>query len=186
MLSFLNMRSLKTLFFSFLIIISFQGCSKDSLNEPVLNTTVSVKLNGTQSQYDEVWIEITDVLLKVIDNENAPNCWLSLKTTDNQIYNYIDITKTYNLDLVNEVNIPSGIIYEIKLVYGDNNSLTYNGKPINLNTNSVYQSSSGVRIDQNLESDKQYIFNLEFETNNSILETPNENYYILQPILSLL
>ncbi|MBT8259969.1 MAG: DUF4382 domain-containing protein [Flavobacteriaceae bacterium] len=180
------MRQLKILFFSFLIITGLQGCSKESLNEPVLNTTVSVKLNGTQSQYDEVWIEITDVLLKVIDNENAPNCWLSLKTSDNHIYNYIDITKTFNLDLVNEVNIPSGMIYEIKLVFGDNNRLIYNGKPINLNTNSVYQSSSGVRIDENLESNEQYIFNLEFETNNSILETPNENYYILQPILSLL
>ena len=175
------MSLLKKLIFTFLIVFCFSSCTKESLNEPTSTTTISVLLNGNNSQYDEVWIEVTNVLVKVIDDESVPNCWLSLKTNENQIYNNIDISKTSNLDLVTGLNIPEGTIYEIKLVIGNNNTVVIDGKPINLITNSVYQSGLVSRIDKNLNSNSHYRFNLEFDTSNSILETQVEGYYILEP-----
>ena len=175
------MRSLKKLIFLLIIVFNLQNCSKESLNETDSTTTISVKLNGTNSQYEEVWIEITDVLIKVIDNESIPNCWISLKSADKEIYKHIDITSTEDLNLTTGINIPSGIIYELKLVIGEGNSLVINGKSLDLNTNAIYQSESASRIEKNLKSNNHYRFNLEFDTDNSILESPIENYYILQP-----
>ena len=169
------MRSLKKLIFLLIIVFNLQNCSKESLNEFDSATTISVK------QYDEVWIEITDVLIKVIDNESVPNCWLSLKSADKEIYNRVDITRTSDFNLTTGINIPSGIIYEIKLVIGEGNSLVIDGKSMDLNTNAIYQSESASRIEKNLKSNKHYRFNLEFDTDNSILESPIEDYYILQP-----
>ena len=175
------MSLLKNLILTFLIVISFTSCTKESLNESSSKTTISVVLNGNNSKYDEVWIEVTNVLVKVIDDESVPDCWLSLKTTDNPINHLIDISKTTNLNLVTGLNIPEGTIYEIKLVIGNNNTVVIDGKPVNLTTNSVYQSGLVSRIEKNLDSNTHYRFNLEFDTYNSILETQVENYYILEP-----
>lgn len=178
------MRPLKNLIFLLIIVLNLQNCSKENLNQTESETTISVKLNGTDSQYDEVWIEITDVLIKVIDDESIPDCWISLKSADKEIYNYIDITRAENLNLTTGINIPSGIIYELKLVIGQSNNLVIDGKAIDLNTNAIYQAESASRIQENLKSNNHYRFNLEFDTDNSILESPIENYYILQPSIS--
>lgn len=175
------MRPLKNLIFLLIIVLNLHNCSKENLNELDSKATISVKLNGTDSQYDEVWIEITDVLIKVIDDESIPNCWISLKSADSEIHNYIDITSTKDFNLTAGINIPSGIIYELKLVIGKSNYLVIGGKEIELNTNAIYQSESASRIQENLKSNNHYLFNIEFDTDNSILQSPIEDYYILQP-----
>lgn len=175
------MSLLKNLLFTFLIVISFSSCTKESLSEPSSKTTISVVLNGNNSQYDELWIEVTNVLVKVIDDESIPDCWLSLKTTDNPINHLIDISKTSNLNLVRGLNIPEGTIYEIRLVIGNNNTVVIDGKPINLTTNSVYQNGLVSRVNKHLDSNTHYQYNLEFDTSNSVLETQVEGYYILEP-----
>ncbi len=163
------------------IILLLTNCSTDNSNFNIETTNVSVKLKSTSGNYQEVFIEVIDVHVKIIDDESVPNCWLSLNAINKGIYNLPDITEDTDLLLVDKLNIPSGVIYEIKLVLGNNNSMVLDNVTFALHMPSVHQEGLINRIEQNLRANTNYEFVLDFEIDQSILITNTPNYIILRP-----
>ena len=105
--------------------------------------------------------------------------------SSNFTFYFDDIRQANALPTIKQINLPvdfdtPGFNYAVT-DFGNNNTVVIDGKPVNLTTNSVYQSGLVSRIEKNLDSNTHYRFNLEFDTYNSILETQVENYYILEP-----
>tara|TARA_R110000868_G_scaffold410193_1_gene697554 strand:+ start:8585 stop:9169 length:585 start_codon:yes stop_codon:yes gene_type:complete len=176
-----------TIFLSFLTI--FLSCSTESVNNDTENlqlnkTTVFVDLIGNQADYDAVNVEVLDVQMKVIDDESVPNCWYSLNAKSNGIYNLLSLTENSSAKLVSDLKIPTGEIYEIKLVLGINNTIVLNGETLPLVMNSEQAKGLIIRLDKTLKADTTYSFLLNFDVKQSIIETYIENRIILSPVLN--
>ncbi len=175
-----------TIFLSFLTI--FLSCSTESINNNPENlqlnkTTVSVDLIGNQANYDAVNVEVLDVQMKVIDDESVANCWYSLNAKSNGVYNLLGLTENSAAKLVSDLKIPTGEIYEIKLVLGVNNTIVINGETLPLVMNSEQAKGLIIRLDKTLKANTTYSFALNFDVKQSIIETYIENRIILSPVL---
>ncbi len=166
--------------FTLLFVAFFTNCSDENTFQDIEKANISVKLFDAPGDYEKVYVEIVDVLLLIIDDKTAPNCWLSLNAKTG-VYDLLDLTGGVEALLVDNIKIPTGIIYEIYLVLGDNNSIVIKGETLPLFTPSAHQKGLQIRVDQLLEPNKDYAFLLDFDVEQSILKTTIPDYIILKP-----
>jgi len=164
----------------FFFVAFFTNCSNENTFQGIEKASISVKLFDAPGDYEKVYVEIVDVLLLVIDDKTISNCWLSLNAKAG-VYDLLDLTGGVEALLVDNLSIPTGMIYEIYLVLGDNNSVVIDGETLPLFTHSSLQKGLEIRIDQLLEPNKDYTFLLDFDVEQSILKTPTPDYIILKP-----
>lgn len=167
------------------ILTIFLDCSSENSNQSfqIEKTTVAVKLSSTGSKYDAVNVEVLDIHLLVVDDKSAPNCWLSLNAVNRGVYNLLDLKDGLKAQLVSNLKIPVGNIYEIKLILGDKNSIVMDGKTLPLVMNSVHKKGLEIRMEHYLISKASYSISLNFNIEQSIEETYIENRIILKPVL---
>ncbi|SDB60199.1 protein of unknown function [Flavobacteriaceae bacterium MAR_2010_188] len=169
--------------FSVLLIMSFLGCSPGEDNRISEKANVSVTLKASNSKFDVVNIEINDVLLKVIDDDSEPKCWLSLNAISNGIFNFSDLANGESLNLVSNKQIPKGQVFQMWLNLGKNNSVVIDGKEHELSTPSFHQSGLRIEASKYLNAGGNYTFNLEFRIDESIIQTNVEDYIVLKPVI---
>lgn len=170
------------LFFTSLIFVS---CNDSSDNSPNTNSSISVKLVDNPGDYDNVFVEVEDVMIKYQDNNNQDpeSGWQSLQIVNSGVYDLLELTGGVDLLLVDNYDIPSGIIQQIRLVLGDNNSIVIDGESFPLNTPSAQQSGLKIQINQAVESNFNYTFILDFDVHESIVMAGNSDNIILKPVL---
>ena len=161
------------------------NCSTENAGQDfdIERASISVRFMDTPGGHEKVFIEVLDVQLLVIDDKIIPNCWLSLNATDAGSNNLLDLTGDVETLLVDNLKIPTGTIYEIRLVLGENNSLLTNGETISLAMPSIYQEGLVIRDVNFLDANVDYELVLEFDTDQSILRTNTPNYIILKPVI---
>ena len=158
----------------------FSSCSVENAAQEIDKANKSIKLFDAPGDYDKVYVEIKDVLLLVIDDKTVPNCWLSLNAKAG-VYDLLDLTGGVEALLVDNLSVKTGMIYEIYLVLGDNNSIVTNGKTLPLFTPSAHQKGLQIRVNQDLNPNRDYTFLLDFDVDQSILRTNTPDYIILKP-----
>ena len=178
----MNKLNLYRIILMLFLVALFTNCSVENSSLDNEKASISVKLFDAPGDYEKVYVEIEDVLLLVIDDKTVPNCWLSLNAKAG-IYDLLDLTGGVEALLVDNIEIPTGIVYEIYLVLGDNNTIVTNGKTLPLFTPFAHQSGLQIRVDQDLKPNLNYTFLLDFDVNQSILKTQTEDYIILKPKL---
>ena len=176
----MNKLNLYKIVIMLLFVALFTNCSDENVNQEIERASISVKLFDAPGDYEKVYVEIKDVLLLIIDDKTVPNCWLSLNAKAG-VYDLLDLTGGVEALLVDNLKIPTGIIYEIRLVLGDNNSIVTDGKTLPLFTPSTLQTGLEIRVDQLLKSNLDYTFLLDFDVDQSILKTNTPDYIILKP-----
>lgn len=161
-------------------LVFFLNCSDENASFDIEKASITVKLFDAPGDYEKVYVEIKDVLLLIIDDKTVPNCWLSLNAKAG-VYDLLDLTGGVEALLVDNLKIPTGIVYEIRLLLGDNNSIVINGETFPLFTPNTLQTGLEIRVDQLLKSNLDYTFLLDFDVEKSILKTPTPGYIILKP-----
>ena len=127
-------------------LLGFQSCNND--NDKIIDNTarVQLKLVDAPGDYEEVNIEIIDVLINSPENVGD---WTSI-TPDDFTPIIVDLTELIGGAelLLADVIIPSGMLKEVRLVLGDNNTLVIEGKsdPVHLDTPSAQQSGLKIKI----------------------------------------
>lgn len=174
------------LFLGFFCLVLIQACSKpeDSFLQEE-KTSVAVTLSSTYASYDEVNIDVKNVLLKVIDNESDPNCWLSLNADHPGVYNMLELAASGSTLIVDNRNIPEGLVYEVWLELGENNTLVKDGSTYELSTPHAHQSGLKIRSEMFLKANNSYSLELQIDLQQSIIETNTEGYFVLKPVLNL-
>lgn len=166
-----------------LFIVAFcTSCSTENGALDMERANITVKLFDAPGDYDKVYVEVVDVLLLTIDDKTVPNCWLSLNAKKG-VYNLLDLTGGVEALLVENLRIPSGMIYEVQLVLGDNNSLVTNGKTLPLFRPNTLQTGLTMRVDQMLSTNMDYTFLIDFDVEKSVIKTTTPDYYVLKPEL---
>lgn len=170
-----------------LAILSFAGftaCSDDdSVNNNDEMAHVSVMLTDAPGDYDEVWVEVEDVMVKMdVENENQDEeGWITLGDIHTGQVNLLTLTGG-ETKLLADAELPEGNITDMRLVLGGDNEIMVDGKSFSLKTPSAEQSGLKIKVDQEIEAGLEYNFILDFDVDKSIVETGNENY-LLKPVL---
>lgn len=159
---------MKKLFLFLTFITSLSLFLTSCSNEP--NTSqVAVRLVDAPGDYDEVNIEVLDVLI------NRENGWESLGNVTPQVYDLLKLTGGIDALLV-DTEIPSGRVNQIRLVLGENNTVVINGETFALETPSSQQSGLKLNVHQDLVAGVKYNFVLDFMVDKSIVTTGSGKY----------
>lgn len=167
-------------------IVGLQSCSSDSDNDNddlLKNSRVQLKLIDAPGDYEEVNVEIVDVLINSTEDEEG---WTSI-TPDDFIPVIVDLTELIagNELLLSDVIVPPGMLKQIRLVLGDNNTLLIEGDsgPVDLDTPSAQQSGLKLKLNTELEPGYSYTFILDWDVQKSIVKAGNSGKYILKPVI---
>ncbi len=171
------------------LLMSCQSNNDDNLSEGELNTRIQLRLVDAPGDYLEVNVIINDIRYNPSDGDEG---WISFgEPADYPIE--VDLTELIagnDLLLTDEV-IPSGEIKQIRLVLGEGNTLVIeddNGEPftVPLNTPSAQQSGLKLHLDTFLEPGFTYVYILDWDVNESIVEAGNSGNYNLHPVINLI
>ncbi|WP_241974239.1 DUF4382 domain-containing protein [Winogradskyella wandonensis] len=178
------MKFLKLFFSVTALMLSVVSCNNSN---PDLPATLSVKLVDAPGDYQNVFVEVVDVMVKYeeSDNDDDDSEWESLGIINSGVYDLLELTGGVSLDLINNTEVSSGIIKQIRLVLGENNSVVLEeeteARP--LNTPSAQQSGLKVMVNQAIEAGFNYDFILDFDVDKSIVIAGNSENINLKPVL---
>lgn len=163
-------------------ILGFQSCS-DETEKLEKTSRLQLKLVDAPGDYEEVNVEIIDVLYNSTEDEGG---WTSLTPEDFTPIE-VDLTELIagNELLLSDVIIPSGMLKQIRLVLGDNNTLVIEGEAevIDLDTPSAQQSGLKLKINTELIPGYSYTFILDWDVQKSIVKAGNSGKYNLKPVI---
>ena len=178
-----HIQSLKSLFFTLIVLICFSSCTKDDVNADSQLAGISVKLKSTAGEFDKVYLEIDDVQLKVKEDENASNAWVSLNAINTGTYNIFDLRDDSELQLVDHFEIKSAYIYEIRLVLGDNNFIDINNTLYSLDVSGLGNATPSNLVKIELIPKHLYDFIIDIDIDKSVSFNEAENMMVLNPKL---
>lgn len=171
------------------LIISCQSDNDDQSIDEELSSRIQLKLVDAPGDYLEVNVIITDIKYNPTEDEGG---WISFGEPENYPIE-VDLTELIagnSLLLTDEV-IPSGELKQIRLILGEGNTLVIedeNGNPytVPLSTPSSQQSGLKLRLDTYLEPNFTYVYILDWDVNESIVEAGNSGNYNLHPVINVI
>ena len=178
-----TLKNLKLIFIA-LLTITITACDSDSNtnSNPDGPASISVRLQDAPGDYDNVFVEVLDVMVKY-DSDEGDNGWQTLETINTGIYDLLELTGGVDVLLVDDFEIPSGVLKQVRLVLGEQNSVVIEGDTLPLSTPSAQQSGLKIQVNQALEPNINYTFLLDFDVDESIIMAGNSGNIILKPRL---
>jgi hypothetical protein len=159
--------------FSFVLILGliFVSCKKDSSQTSTLN----VRMTDAPGPFGAVNVDIQSVEVTGTNNNAV------LLNVHSGIYNLLDLANGKDT-LLGTGALNVGSVEQIRLILGSNNSVVVNNVSYPLSTPSAEQSGLKLQVHQTLESGVTYRILLDFDANQSIVETGN-NTFKLKPVI---
>ena len=176
-----NLRGLLTIC---VLLPLLYNCSIAETFDPDDVAALTLKLSAIPGQYERVFIDLSEVHVKVIDDENDPDCWWSISTSKAGIYDLQQFTEGRQLLLTEGSSLPTGKIYAIKLVLGNINYIISEGDRVDLFTNVIQLNNLNMPIDRTIARGNSYGLEVEMDLSASILEGPAEGQLILNPLVN--
>ena len=170
---------------------AFTACSSNSGSG---TGTMQVSLTDAPAAYDEVNIEITQVLVNKDEDAEEPdedgegnedgdddkNGWYSIMDNSMTV-NLLDYQNGATLDL-GQTELEAGRYNQIRLMLGDDNTVVIDGETYALVTPSAKQSGYKLNVQADVEEGQVYDLVIDFDASQSITVTGNDRY-ILRPVL---
>ena len=163
-------------------LVGLASCSKSSSDDSSAGMSkFEVRLTDAPGDYKAVNLDVQQVQVHVSD-DNKEEGWQSLGLIRPGIYNVMDYTNG-NSALLTSADFPAGKISQIRLILGNNNTLTLrDGTVVPLRTPSGQQSGLKLKIDAVLVRDVTYQLVLDFDVAKSIVARGNGDYN-LKPVI---
>ena len=162
----------------------FASCGDD--NSSGQTSRVTVRMVDAPGDYDEVNVEVLDVLIKN-SSDTGDQGWISIgdktQVGEGKIYNLLSLTGGVNA-LLADNEVPSGNLGQIRLLLGDENTVVKGVTSYPLKTPSAQQSGLKLKINQTLEVGKTYEFLLDFDVERSVvIQAGGSGNYNLHPVI---
>jgi len=180
------MRTFKNLklFILSLLLLTFFNCTNDSNNatNPDGMARITIKLVDAPGDYDQVFVDIEDVMIKMNDDGDGEG-WVSTGATGGE-YDLLTLTGGQQAILVDDYEVLAGELSQIRLVLGDDNYVVKDGEQFDLKTPSAQQSGLKLKVNQEVEGGYLYAFVLDFDVEKSIVNAGNSGNIILKPVIN--
>lgn len=179
-----TLKNFKLILSSLLLIFVFSCNDSDSSSDSNSENTsrISIRLSDAPGDYEKVLVHIIDIMIKNNDDGDDENGWQSIADID-QIVDLLELTGTESILLVDDFELPSGMLNQIRLVLGKENSIVIEGVEYDLKTPSAQQSGLKLKVDHELEPGFTYNILLDFDVHKSIVIAGNSENIILKPVI---
>lgn len=170
----------------FVTVCEFASCKKPGLVlPPSQSSTFKVYLADSQNNYQAVQIDIQQIFIYVVNQATAQSGWTEIPMTRAGVYdlsNFQNGTDT----LIAQSNVPPGIVSQIRLILGNNNSLLLNnGLTVPLQISSSSANGIQLNIQDTLFAGKPFSLGIDFNAENSITGPDNNGQYTFQPVVTV-
>jgi hypothetical protein len=145
-------------------------------------TRLVIRLTDSPGDYEEVNVEILDIQVNGSDGEGESG-WRSLDNVNSGVYNLLELTNGTETVLTSS-NYPSGLISQIRLILGENNSVKIDGQIYELTTPSAQQSGVKLQLNADLTEGITYAILLDFDAAQSVVKTGSGKYN-LKPVVKV-
>jgi hypothetical protein len=164
-------------------LLALAGCSKSTSDDASTGMSkFEVRLTDAPGDYKAVNLDVQQVQIHVSDDDKEEG-WQTLALLHPGLINVMDYTNGNSVQLTSGVELPAGKISQIRLILGDNNTLTLrDGSVVPLKTPSGQQSGVKLKIDAELVRDVTYQLTLDFDVAKSIVAKGNGGYN-LKPVI---
>jgi len=166
------MKKINFLLLSVLIgSLSLSSC----LSKNGTTSKLSVRMTDAPGPYNAVYVDIVGVEVTGTNNDAV------LLNVDPGTYNLLDFSNGKDT-LIGTGTLDVGSVEQIRLILGPNNSVMVNNVSFPLSTPSAEQSGLKLQVHKTLEAGVEYAILLDFDANQSIVETSN-GVYKLKPVI---
>ena len=170
-------RSISLLIILFGIVLLVQSCKKDGTSR------LTVYLTDAPADYDAVHIEVIGLQIKA-SSDQGESGWQTLPMASIPgLYNLLEFTNGMDT-LLSSVELPAGKVSQLRLILGENNTITVNGvtDPLPLDIPSGEQSGLKFNIHADLVAGIEYKLWIDFDAARSIV-VDGSGGYKLKPVL---
>ena len=161
------------LFVCSLVIIS---CKKDKEG----TTTLNVRLTDVPTAFDEVNVDIREVLVK-FEKDTTSNGWVTLATNPG-IYNLLSYQNGIDT-LLATGTFPVQVVKEIRFILGPNNTIKNNGTIFPLTIPSGSESGLKIKFSKKLDQTLNILL-IDFDAAMSVSQNGSGSY-ILKPVIRI-
>lgn len=162
-------------------LLFFSACSKDDSESDFNgNAFLSVRLTDAPASYEEVLINIEDVMIHYTPIEGQGS-WQSLENVHTGTYNLLDFTNGLDT-LLAEQELPAGTVSQIRLILGDGNMVKVDGEYFDMATPSANTSGLKLNLNSTFEEGFSYTLWIDFDAGRSIVKRGNGTYS-LKPVI---
>ena len=168
------MKTTRLLFFILftLLIVWCYSCKKDEKPAPI-----QITLTDGPGDYNAVNVHIKEIK---VNFDKDSSSWVSIKAKDS-IYNLLDLQNGISTVIAQDT-IPNGLLKEVRLILGPDNTIVSNGTTYSLETPSAEESGLKIKINKKLNETLNN-FTLDFD---AALSIKSENgVYRLSPVIKL-
>lgn len=165
---------------SIVMFVGFTGC--DSSGSSGGTGTMAVNMTDAPAPYDSVHITINKVEVRNedADSESENDGWTSIM--DGQMtVNLLELSNGSKISLGSQ-ELETGTYEQIRLVLGDDNTVTVDGETYALQTPSAQQSGLKLEVDAEVEENTEYSLLIDFDAARSIVNQGNGDY-LLKPVI---
>lgn len=154
-------------------ILLAMACSKESRT-----TTLKVNLTDAPMDAEEVNIDLQAVRVKFTDDSTG---WADLNAVPG-VYNLLGLQNGLDT-LIGQGSVPAGMLREIRLVVGSNNTIKISGQTYPLTIPSGAESGLKIKVNRNLAAPLDSLL-IDFDAALSVHQEGTGNYK-LRPVLQI-
>ena len=165
------------------MVVSLAACNKEnesgdpSGNNPKSDPVLSVKIVDAPANYDAVNIEVLAIRARI------DSTWTNLPVENPGVVNLLELTNGNSLLLVGDTSLSPGVLTELRLLLGENNTVVVDGQSYYMQTPSGQSSGYKIKMEpQNLEEGGIYNLVVDFDVSQSVHQTGNGKY-MLKPVV---
>ncbi len=166
-----------------LAMTTIVSCNSDDDSDSG-SARVKVSMTDAPGDYDAVFVDVVDVMIKADASVEGEEGWTSLAGVQTGVYDLLELTGGVSQVLA-DADVPAGHLGQIRLVLGNNNSVVIDGETQPLSTPSAQQSGLKIKVDQELAAGETYNFLLDFDVDKSIVTAGSSGGFILKPVIRL-
>jgi len=191
-MKYLNV-SFKSLLVATLISVGLVSCNDDDSDGSSSEmANLSIRMTDAPGDYDAVFIDVQgiEIQLEADDDLDATDDdategseWVTVEDVNTGIYDLLELTGGVS-QLLADTEIEAGYVGQMRLILGPDNTVVVDGETKALNTPSAQQSGLKLQLNQRLDGGENYAFLLDFDVEQSIVETGNGGYN-LKPVIRL-
>ncbi len=153
--------------------LSITSCTNNT-STSTTSSTLNVKMTDAPGIYGAVNVDIQGVEVTGTNNSVMLN-------VNKGVYNLLDFANGKDT-LIGTGSLNEGSVEQIRLILGSNNTVEVNGVSYPLSTPSAEQSGLKLQVHRSLVGGVSYYILLDFDANQSIVETGNGTYK-LKPVI---
>lgn len=166
-----------------ILITLLLGCSGNSEDE-INQTRLIVTLVDSPADYHQVNIDIQEISLKT-DGTNSDDGWIKLDKFTPGVYNILEFTGGQELPLA-DMEFPNGIISQIKLKLGKNNTLATGSHTSTLLLANNTVDGFKFTVNETISGGGSHFLRIDFDAAQSITKLGSTGQMMLKPVLKLM